>query len=73
VGVPYSVFAPATAVAAVLWAALYFFAGALLEATLRNSLATLAGELDDIAGIAVFLIVLAVAIGAIHRRRSAHA
>ncbi len=73
VGVPYSVFAPATAVAAVLWAALYFFAGALLEATLRNSIATLAAELDDIAGIAVFLIVLAVAIGAIHRRRSAHA
>ncbi len=66
--VPYSVFAPATAVAAVLWAALYFFAGALLEATWRSAVATLAGDLDDIAGIAVLLILLAVGAGAVHRR-----
>jgi membrane protein DedA with SNARE-associated domain len=69
VGVPYSVFAPATALAAVLWAALYFFAGAVLEATWRQGFALIAGELDDIAGIAVLLILLAVAAGAIRRRR----
>jgi membrane protein DedA with SNARE-associated domain len=66
--VPYSVFAPATTIAAVLWAALYYFAGAVLEATLRSALATLAGELDDIAQLAVLLILLAVAANAIRRR-----
>jgi membrane protein DedA with SNARE-associated domain len=70
ISVPYSVFAPATAVAAVLWAAVYFFAGALLEATWRTAVATLAGELDDLAGIAVLLILLVVGAGAVHRRWS---
>jgi membrane protein DedA with SNARE-associated domain len=68
--VPYSVFAQATAVAAVLWAALYFFAGALLEATWRTAVATLAGDLDDVFGIVVLLILLAVGAGAVYRRRS---
>jgi membrane protein DedA with SNARE-associated domain len=66
--VPYSVFAPATAVAALLWAALYFFAGAVLEATWRQAVATLAGELDDVAEVAVLLLLLAIGAGAVHRR-----
>jgi membrane protein DedA with SNARE-associated domain len=61
------VFAPATAVAAVLWAALYFFAGALLQATWQNAIAALATELDDIAAIAVLLILLAVGASALVR------
>jgi hypothetical protein len=48
----------------------YFFAGALLEATWRTAVATLAGELDDLAGIAVLLILLVVGAGAAHRRWS---
>jgi membrane protein DedA with SNARE-associated domain len=70
--VPYYVFAPATAVAAVLWAALYFFAGALLADTWRRAFATLAGDLDAVAAIAVVLVLLAVGTNAILRRRRAH-
>jgi membrane protein DedA with SNARE-associated domain len=71
-GVRYSVFAPATVVAAIVWAALYFFAGAVLEATWRSAAATLAGDLDEVAGTVVFLILLGVAAGALYRRRYPH-
>jgi membrane protein DedA with SNARE-associated domain len=66
--VPYRVFAPATAVAAVLWAALYFFAGAVLQSTWRNAVATLTVDLDDAAEIVVLLLLLAVAAGTVVRR-----
>jgi membrane protein DedA with SNARE-associated domain len=69
VEVPYRVFAPATALAAVLWSTVYFFAGAVLQATLRDTLATIAGDLDEVIGFAVLLVVIAVAAGAIYRRR----
>jgi len=70
--VPYRVFAPSTALAALLWASLYFFAGSLLAAQWQNLVALVAGEADDIAEIAVVVVLLTIGIGALVRawRRS---
>ena len=72
--VPYWIFAPSTALAALLWALLYFFAGSLLASQWQNVVALVAGEADDIAEVAVVVVLLAIGIGAlVRRRRGRHA
>ena len=56
--VPYWVFAPSTAFAALLWTLLYFFAGSLLASQWQSLVALVAGEADDIAEVAVVVILL---------------
>ena len=67
--VPYWVFAPSNAFAALLWTLLYFFAGSLLASQWQNLVALVAGEADDITEVAVVIILLAIVIGALVRRR----
>jgi membrane protein DedA with SNARE-associated domain len=67
--VPYWVFAPSTAFAALLWTLLYFFAGSLLASQWQSLVALVAGEADDIAEVAVFVILIAIIVGALVRRR----
>jgi membrane protein DedA with SNARE-associated domain len=67
--VPYWIFAPSTALAAVLWALLYFFAGSLLASEWQNLVALVTGNADDVAQVAVLVILLAIVIGALVRRR----
>jgi membrane protein DedA with SNARE-associated domain len=67
--VPYWIFAPSTAVAAVLWALLYFFAGSLLASQWQNLVALVAVDADDVAELAVFVVLLAILTGAVLRRR----
>ncbi|HEV7663341.1 MAG TPA: DedA family protein [Chloroflexota bacterium] len=67
--VPYWMFAPSTAVAALLWALLYFFAGSLLASQWQNLLTLLATEADDIAEVVVAVVLLAILGGALLRRR----
>jgi membrane protein DedA with SNARE-associated domain len=69
--VPYSVFAPATALAAVLWTLLYFFAGAFLAQQWQTLVASVAANLDDIAQLIVFLLLVAIAVGVVIRHRDA--
>lgn len=66
--VPYRVFAPATAVAAVLWSAMYFLIGLLLQREGQVVLDALA-DVDESTAVIVGLVLLAVAIGAISWRR----
>ncbi len=66
---PYWIFAPSTALAALLWALLYFFAGSLLASQWQSLVALVAGDADDIAEVAVVVILLAIVIGALVRRR----
>jgi membrane protein DedA with SNARE-associated domain len=67
--VPYWIFAPSTALAALLWALLYFFAGAFLASQWQSLVTLVTTEADDIAQIAVLVVVLAVIIGALVKRR----
>ena len=66
---PYWILAPSTALAALLWALLYFFAGSLLASQWQSLVALVAGDADDIAEVAVVVILLAIVIGALVRRR----
>jgi membrane protein DedA with SNARE-associated domain len=67
--VPYWIFAPSTALAALLWALLYFFAGAFLASQWQSLVTLVTTEADDIAQVAVLVVVLAVIIGALVKRR----
>jgi membrane protein DedA with SNARE-associated domain len=67
--VPYWIFAPSTALAALLWALLYFFAGAFLASQWQSLVTLVTTEADDIAQLAVLVVVLAVIIGALVKRR----
>ena len=69
--VPYRVFAPATAVAAVLWTLLYYFSGAFLAQQSQMLVASVAANLDDVAELIVFLVLIAIAVGGVIRRRRA--
>jgi membrane protein DedA with SNARE-associated domain len=69
--VPYSVFAPATALAAVLWTLLYFFVGAFLAQQWQKLVASLAANLDDVAELIVFLLLVAIGVGVVIRHRGA--
>ncbi|MDQ6671361.1 MAG: DedA family protein [Chloroflexota bacterium] len=72
--VPYWIFASATAVAAVLWALMYFFAGALLASQWQSLVTIVTTDADDVFGLAVLIILLVIGAGAIvRRRRAAHA
>src|SRR6202022_4098084 len=53
--VPYWIFAPSTALAALLWTLLYFFAGSLLASQWQSLLALIAVDADDIAELAVVI------------------
>ncbi len=58
-GVPYRVFMPSTALAAIIWAAFYYFAGSALRC-LWASFADWAGEEpEQVVGVVVFLVVVA--------------
>jgi membrane protein DedA with SNARE-associated domain len=61
--VPYYVFAPSTAVAALLWAMLYFFAGSFLVTQWQSVVALLTGSADDIVEAAGFVVLVAAFIG----------
>ena len=61
--VPYYVFAPSTAVAALLWAMLYFFAGSFLVTQWQSVVALLTGSADEIVEAAGFVVLVAAFIG----------
>jgi membrane protein DedA with SNARE-associated domain len=67
--VPYWIFAVSTAVAALLWTLIYFFAGSLLASQWQNLVALVAGEADDLAELAVVVVLLAIVVGALLKRR----
>jgi len=70
-GVPYRVFVPSTALAAIIWAAFYYFAGSALR-RLWAPFADWAGEEpEQVAGVVVFLIALAIAWFWLRQRRIA--
>ena len=59
-GVPYRTFVPSTTVAAVIWAAAYFYLGAALERTWRRFAAVLLANERLVVGIVVGLLLLCV-------------
>ncbi len=67
--VPYRVFAPCTALSALLWTLLYFYLGALFEPQWREALTFITGDLDASVGIAVLLGLAALVVAAVWRRR----
>jgi membrane protein DedA with SNARE-associated domain len=69
--VPYRVFIPATALAAVLWTLLYYFGGALLAQQWQKPVASVAANLDDVAELIVFLLLVAIGVGVVIRHRGA--
>lgn len=70
-GVPYRVFAPATAIAAVLWAGLYFLLGILLGRAGHLIFATVVGAVTSTIGLAVAAVAAAsVAAVIVWRRRA---
>jgi membrane protein DedA with SNARE-associated domain len=69
--VPYRVFAPATALGTVLWALLYYFAGALLAHEWQLLVRTMAGDLKHVVGVIVLLLLVVLGLGAVIRRRGA--
>lgn len=74
-GVPYRTFAPATAIAALVWAAMYFFLGALLQRQAHVLAVLLAGVTSAGAMVVAVTAVLslAAAVAWRRRRRRAHA
>jgi membrane protein DedA with SNARE-associated domain len=67
--VPYWIFAPSTAVAALLWATLYFFAGSLMASQWQRLVALVTLNADDIAELAVSVVLLGIAAAAVVRHR----
>lgn len=67
--VPYRVFAPSTAVSALLWALFYFYFGALLAPQWRAALAAVTGDLDAAVGVGLVAVVAALAVAVLLRRR----
>jgi membrane protein DedA with SNARE-associated domain len=75
-GLPYTVYAPTCAVAALIWATLYFFLGVFIERGARVLTALTTGLVDEVSKpiFALLLIVLLTAGGGalhLHRRRRA--
>ena len=54
-GVPYRVFAPCTALSALLWTLFYFYLGALFEPQWRAMVTVITGDVDASVGIALVL------------------
>jgi membrane protein DedA with SNARE-associated domain len=67
--VPYRIFAPSTAVAAFLWALLYFFAGSLLASQWQRLVSVVTLDADDIAELAVVIVLLVIAATALVKHR----
>lgn len=67
--VPYRTFAPATALAAILWALLYFFVGRLLQDPWREVVDAFTGDVDSLAAIVVAILLIAGVAGALVWRR----
>lgn len=63
--VPYRTFAPATTLAALLWAALYFFLGALLERGWHALVGRLLGHVGAVVAVAVAVAALASVVAAL--------
>jgi len=57
-GVPYRVFVPSTAVAAVIWSAFYYFAGAALHQVWAPAKDWVLGEPEEVATVAIFALAL---------------
>ncbi len=68
-GVPYRVFAPSTALSALIWTLCYFYLGAFFEPQWRALLTVVTGDLDASVGIAVLLGLAALVVAAVWRRR----
>ena len=68
-GVPYRVFAPSTALSALIWTLCYFYLGAFFAPQWRALLTVVTGDLDASVGIAVLLGVAALVVAAVWRRR----
>jgi len=58
-------------VVAVLWTLLYYFSGAFLAQQWQKLVASLAANLDDVAQLIVFLVLIAIAVGGVIRNRRA--
>ena len=69
--VPYRIFAPATALGTVLWALLYYFAGVLLAHEWQLLVKTMAVDLKHVVEVIVLLLLVALGLGAVIRRRGA--
>jgi membrane protein DedA with SNARE-associated domain len=75
-GVSYRIFAPCTALSALLWTLFYFYLGALFEPQWREVLTLITGDLDASVGIALVLgavILIGTALWRRHRRPSKQA
>jgi membrane protein DedA with SNARE-associated domain len=72
-GVPYRIFAPCTALSALLWTLFYFYLGALFEPQWRAALTIVTGDLDASVGLAVLLGLAALAVAAVWHRRARRA
>jgi membrane protein DedA with SNARE-associated domain len=68
-GVPYRVFAPSTALSALIWTLCYFYLGAFFAPQWRALLTVVTGDLDASVGIAVLLGLAALVVAAVWRRR----
>ena len=67
--VPYRVFAPCTALSALLWTLCYFYLGALFEPQWREAVTLITGDADASVGIALALAALALGLALLRRRR----
>lgn len=68
--VPFRVFAPCTALSAVLWALFYFYLGALLEPYWREALTLVASDLDAVLSVALIVGAVVLIVLALRRRAS---
>ncbi len=69
--VPYRVFAPATACAALIWASAYFLVGALARSQSGEVANALAGDVD-VAAVGILILVVAAAVTALVLARRRH-
>lgn len=67
--VPYGTFAPATTLAAILWALIYFFIGTFLQNPWRELVDAFTGDIDTLAAIVVAFVLVAGVAGAVVWRR----
>jgi len=70
--VPYQIFAPCTALSALLWALFYFYLGALFEPQWREAVTFVTGDLDAAVGAALMLAALALGAVVLRRYRAGH-
>lgn len=67
--VPYRIFAPCTALSALLWTLFYFYLGALFEPQWREAVTFVTGDLDAAVGLALGLGALGLGTAVLWRRR----